>query len=55
MLIRTLFALAALMSTAACVPVFEGDNKINMTFDAVPPSQAPMNFADIMCCFDCTV
>jgi len=53
-MLKIIFLLAALTQTAACVPVFESEAPL-MTFDAVPPSVAPMNFADIMCCYDCTV
>lgn len=55
MLIRSLILIAALTQLSACYPVFDFKTPEKLTFDAVPPSQAPMAVADLMCCFDCTV
>ncbi len=55
MLIRTLLILTALISTSACVPVFDFSTPEKLTFDHMPPSQAPVTYADMMCCFECTV
>lgn len=55
MTLRTLLMIAALTQLTACYPVFDMRTPEKLTFDAVPPSQAPMTYADLMCCFDCTV
>jgi hypothetical protein len=52
---RIILLLAVLTQTAACVPVFDTKAPLVITFDAEPASVAPMNYADIMCCYDCTV
>lgn len=52
---RISLVLSALLMTTACVPVFDTKTPEVITFDAEPLSVAPMNYADIMCCYDCTV
>ena len=54
----TRFALIALMLTSltACMPQFEKEaQEVKLTFDYVPTSQATLNYADLMCCYDCAV
>jgi hypothetical protein len=55
MTMQKLTALALLISLTGCVPVFDEPTTPEITFDNVAPSQAPMEYADILCCFDCTV
>ena len=55
MFIRLALAAAALLSTSACYPVFDYSTPEKLTFDAMPPSQAPVTYADMMCCFECAV
>ncbi len=40
---------------SACVAIPEVEIPHKMTFDYVIPNQAPMSYADILCCYDCRV
>lgn len=55
MLARNLCLIAALCLVTACVPRMP---KINMpehySFDQPMPSQAPMSYNDLLCCYECT-
>ena len=44
-----------ILSLSACYPVFEETHHEQLTFDHVPASPPPSNFADAMCCYSCTV
>lgn len=40
---------------SGCVMIPDMTMSETLQFDAVPPSQQPVGFADLLCCFDCTV
>lgn len=46
---------ALLLSTTACVPVFEFSSNEKLKFDQTPMTQQWTTTADLMCCYDCTV
>lgn len=55
MFIRTAFLIACLSQLSACVIVPEVHFNETLDFSYAAPAQTPVNFADTMCCYDCTV
>ena len=55
MIAKAIFPAIAAIILGACVatPRIEIPNK--MSFNHYIPSQAPMSYADILCCYDCHV
>lgn len=54
-MIRTLALLIALSQLTACVRVYDFSSVETLEFNYAAPSQAPVGYADLLCCFDCTV
>ena len=55
MFTRTALLFAVLTQTAACVPIFDFKTPEKLTFDAPAPPLVQTHYADLMCCYDCTV
>jgi len=50
-----IIAISIILTQTACVPVFDFSTNEKLTFNFAPPSQQPMGYADLMCCYDCVV
>ncbi len=55
MLHKTLILIAALTQLSGCIAVPEITISETLHFDSPMPSQEPVSYADLMCCYDCTV
>lgn len=55
MLVRTFVLFVALTQLSACVVIPKIKMAESYNFDFEAPSQAPVGYADLLCCFDCTV
>jgi hypothetical protein len=55
MFTKYLVLLLTLTQLTACVAVPEINITETLHFDSPAPSQEPVSYADLMCCYDCTV
>lgn len=55
MLLRILLLTSVLSSLTACMATPRINIRETLKFDQPAPSQEPVSYADLMCCYDCTV
>jgi len=53
MFTKTSMLLAALFSLSACIATPRIEIPHTMSFNYQLPSQAPMSYNDLLCCYDC--
>lgn len=52
---KIIIALTSAILLTACVATPRIDIPNTLSFNYQPPSQAPMSYNDILCCYDCQV
>lgn len=53
-MLKIILSFTALISLSACVMVPEIKMTETLEFNYGAPSQQPIGYADLLCCFDCT-
>jgi hypothetical protein len=52
-MLKSALAVLALISLSGCIAIPRIDIPETLTFDYELPSQQPMNYSDLLCCYEC--